>query len=127
MRSRLVPVVGALGGLLIAAVLVVGVALQIWVLAAVAVGLLLAAILAVQLDTWRRTRSLRNFVRDQIRRQPVDPAAFSPSAPSSVTRDDVVGAVRLMQAQYTGRLDRLQRSLDEALSELASRTDHDAQ
>ncbi|MDO5739143.1 MAG: hypothetical protein Q4P07_03235 [Ornithinimicrobium sp.] len=119
MGARLLPTVGALIGLSLGGLLVVGVVLEIWVLAAAAGALLGAAILAVQVDTLRRTRSLRNFVRDEIRRSLADGAQRAAVEPM-VTQEDVVGAVRLLQAQYTGRLDRMQRGIDDALVELAA-------
>ena len=122
MRSRLIPAVGALAGLVLGLLVVVGVALEEWVLTAAAASALGVALLAVQLDTWRRSRSLRTYVRDEVRRArpQAQPSGFAGSVQSSVTHDDVVGAVRLMQAQYTGRLDRMQRALDDALAELSS-------
>lgn len=117
--ARLLPTVGALVGLFLGGLMVVGVVLEMWVLAAAAGALLGAAILAVQVDTLRRTRSLRNFVRDEIRRSLADGAQRAAVEPM-VTQEDVVGAVRLLQAQYTGRLDRMQRGIDEALVELAA-------
>lgn len=125
MRHHLVTVVGAVVGIVLVALLVIGVALEVWTLTALAAGALGLAILVVQLDTWRRTRSLRSFVKAEVRRSTDRVATSLPSglvAPqgSSVTDDDVMGAVRLMQAQYTGRLDRMQRALDEALDRLAA-------
>lgn len=123
MRHHLVTAAGAVVGLVLAALVVVGVALEAWTLAAAAGSVLAVGILVVQLDTWRRTRSLRAFVKTEVRRTagrgaenaPVD--LPSPRG-SSITEDDVMGAVRLMQAQYTGRLDRMQRALDDALDRL---------
>lgn len=121
MRPRLVPLAGAVVGLVLGLCVVVGTAQEAWVLVAAAASALLVAILVVQLDTWRRTRSLRSFVRDQVRRGvPVTGAQPAPVPAPTVTHEDVIGAVRLMQAQYTGRLDRLQRSLEEALTQLAA-------
>lgn len=122
MRPRLVPLAGGVIGLVLGLGVVVGTALEAWVLVAAAGSVLGAAILLVQVDTWRRTRSLRNFVRDQLRRGvPVTGVPAAPAAPApAATQEDVIGAVRMMQAQYTGRLDRMQRSLEEALSQLAS-------
>ncbi|MCE0487008.1 hypothetical protein [Ornithinimicrobium sediminis] len=116
MRSRLVLVLGALAALVLSAVIVVGVAFEQWVLAAAGAAALLSACLLVQLDSWRRARSLRRFLRDELRRGP----AVGSTDRSTVSESDVVGAVRLMQAQYTGRLDRMQAALDRALAESAA-------
>ena len=66
---------------------------------------------------------MRNFRRDEIRRaggeRPGATTVVQPR-PADVTRDDVLGVVRVMQAQYTGRLDRLQTAVEQALSELVS-------
>lgn len=125
-RSRMPLLVGLLGVGLLAVLVVVGTALEQWVLVALGGSGFAAAVLLVQLDTWRRTRSMRNFLRDEIRRSAGDPGARRPldraasAVPPPVTQEDVLGTVRLMQAQYTGRLDRLQGALDDALSRLAA-------
>ncbi|WP_130011818.1 hypothetical protein [Serinicoccus sediminis] len=122
MPVRLVPVVGSALGLVLAAVLVVGAAIGSPVLAALAGGLLGAAVLAVQLDSWRRVRSLRTYLRDEIR------AARAPAQPqvtAGASESDLLGAVQLLQAQYTGRLDRMQAALDDALARTGSRAEHD--
>ena len=89
MPARLVPLLGSAVGLVLALLLVLGVAVDQPVLAAAAGGLLGVLVLAVQLDSWRRVRSLRNFVRDEIRRssgsasaEPV-PVAAAPTASSA--------------------------------------------
>ncbi|KUG52501.1 hypothetical protein AVL62_14350 [Serinicoccus chungangensis] len=123
MPVRLVPVVGTALGLVLAVVLVIGAAIGSPVLAAVAGGLLGTAVLAVQLDSWRRVRSLRTYLRDEIRasRAPAQPAA----AVAGPSEADLLGAVQLLQAQYTGRLDRMQAALDDALARTGSQADHD--
>ncbi|OLT19551.1 hypothetical protein BJF81_08500 [Ornithinimicrobium sp. CNJ-824] len=125
MRHHLVTAAGAVVGLVLAALVIVGVAQEVWTIAATAGSVLALGILVVQLDTWRRTRSLRAFVKTEIRRTAGREAenaqvGLTYARASSVTEDDVMGAVRLMQAQYTGRLDRMQRALDDALDRLSA-------
>lgn len=117
MQSRNIVVTTGLSGLLLGLLVVVGVLLDRPVLAALGGSGLGLLILLLQVDTWRRVRGIRRFVRDEIRRG----AATAPALPTApaVTAEDVTGAVRVMQAQYTGRMDRMQTSLDEALASLA--------
>lgn len=120
MSTRLAPLAGAAVGLLLAFFVVLGMALDLPLLTATAAALLGAAILAVQVDSWRRVREQRTFLRDEIRRaadQGPAPAA-TPTFPVAQP-EDVLGAVRLLQAQYTGRLDRMQRTLEDALDGVA--------
>lgn len=132
MLSKAVLPLGVVVAGLLSVLVILGVALEEWLLAAAAGCLLLSACLLVSLDAWRRARALRAFVRDEIGRlaarqakaaratpaaQPTDPAP-------TVTQADVVGTVRLLQAQYVGRLDRLQASV-EALVEHTVRRDPD--
>lgn len=120
-RSRTLLVGGAVVSAALVALLVVGAVSARWWLVALTGGALAAAILLVQLDTWRRTRSLRSYLRDEIRGQGASaPTEVFRSTGPTVTQEDVVGAVRLMQAQYTGRMDRMQNALDQALAALAS-------
>lgn len=127
MPSRLVPVVAVAAGLVLGLLVVLGVVLDLPVLTAAAAAAMGVAVLAVQVDSWRRTRSLRIYVRDEIRRAQGGDGMLNAAGYSPVTQDDVVGAVRLMQAQYTGRLDRMQRALDAAIAELkADRSGSDA-
>ncbi|WP_298752055.1 hypothetical protein [uncultured Serinicoccus sp.] len=122
MPVRLVPVVGSALGLVLAVVLVIGAAIDSPVLAALAGGLLGTAVLAVQLDSWRRVRSLRTYLRDEIR---ASRAPAQPTAAAGPSEADLLGAVQLLQAQYTGRLDRMQAALDDALARTGSQADHD--
>lgn len=117
MQSRNIVVTTGLSGLLLGLLVAVGVLLDRPVLAALGGSGLGLLILLLQVDTWRRVRGIRRFVRDEIRRG----AATAPALPTApaVTAEDVTGAVRVMQAQYTGRMDRMQTSLDEALASLA--------
>lgn len=125
--SRPLPVLAA-GGLLALAVgglVVLGVYLQRDVLVLLGVWALGSLILLVQLDTWRRTRSLRRYVRDQVRAaahtdQSPPSSGVHPAPAPTAAPEDVIGAVRLLQAQYVGRLDRMQTSLEDALAELAA-------
>lgn len=113
-RPAFLLAVGVVGVLLAGALLLVGVLSQLWWLVALVGWALASAVLLLQLDTWRRAvRAGRPGVRGTA---PVD----SPATTLTAT-DDAVGAVRLMQAQYVGRLDRMQSALDAALQELTDR------
>lgn len=125
LRRHLVTLAGGVFAAALTVAVVAGTAGGTWVVVATAASLFAGAILVVQLDTWRRTRSLRVFVRDELRRALGDQDRAS-QAPR-VTPADVEGAVRVMQAQYTGRLDRMQAALEKALDEVASSKSHDQQ
>ncbi|TQM95182.1 hypothetical protein FB476_0015 [Ornithinimicrobium humiphilum] len=99
---------GAAGVLTVVAT--VAAALGWWWLVVLAAMLLLGGILLVALDADRRVRALRTVVRAELAKVEA-PAAPRP-APAG---EDVVGAVRTLQAQYTGRLDRLQDTVEQAL------------
>jgi len=98
---------GAAGALTLVAV--VAAALQWWWLVVLAVMLLLSAALLAALDADRRVRELRSFVRKEIGAIDTTGGRAAPST------EDVVGTVRALQAQYTGRLDRLQDAVEQAL------------
>ncbi|MBA2695750.1 MAG: hypothetical protein H0U62_07895 [Actinobacteria bacterium] len=134
MLSKAVLPLGAVVSVLLSVLVLLGVALGQWLLAAAAGCALLSACLLVSLDAWRRARALRAFVRDEIgslaARQAKAARAATPAAEPAdpaptVTPADVVGTVRLLQAQYVGRLDRLQASV-EALVEHTVRCDQDS-
>lgn len=119
-NPRNVLLAGAVTAALLGGLVVLGVWLEHWVLAATAGAATGGLILLVQVDTWRRTRQLRNFVRDEIRSRPLPPAEpvqLPTELPAQPTHDDLLGTVRLMQAQYTGRLDRLQSAVERALAQ----------
>lgn len=130
--TRPLPVFGAGAALalLLGGAMVGGLLTGHWWLVLLAGWALVSGTLLVQLDTWRRVRSLRAYVRDQVRA--IAPtrsfeggqATTAPAAsPVTASPEDVVGAVRLLQAQYVGRLDRMQTALDETLVALKNRDD----
>lgn len=98
----------ALGGLL-TVLAVVGAALGWWWLVVLCAMALLSAVLLVAIDADRRVRELRAFVRKEIADIDTTGGRAAP------TTDDVVGTVRVLQAQYTSRLDRLQDAVEDAL------------
>lgn len=108
-RSSKVLVAGALVGGVTTLAAVVGAALGWWWLTVLAGMALLTAVLLVALDADRRVRELRAFVRAQIAGIDTSGGRVAPSD------EDVVGTVRALQAQYTGRLDRLQDTVEQAL------------
>ncbi|MBM6402942.1 hypothetical protein JQN72_01605 [Phycicoccus sp. CSK15P-2] len=116
MKSRIVQA-GAGSGIVLGLVFVVGVAVGAPWLAALAGAGLGLAVLVLLADTNRRVRRLQTV----IARGGLPDA---PPATTEVTEADVLGTVRLLQAQYTGRLDRLQHAVEELAA--ASRRDHAA-
>lgn len=68
----------------------------------------------IALDTNRRTRS-------RYGSRALAPQA-APAAPAT-TEEDLLGTIRLLQAQYVGRLDRAQDSLELATSALLAATE----
>lgn len=109
MRSRQLLLAGIAASAVAAVVAVVGAVLGWWWLVVLAVMGMLTAILLTALDTDRRVRELRAFVRAEVGAIDTTGGRAAPSA------EDVVGTVRALQAQYTGRLDRLQDTLEAAL------------
>lgn len=134
------------GGLVLVVIAAVGAAFGIAWLAVAALGLLMVAQLVVLMDTNRRTRYLPRKVRTLLQTVKVDvaPGAMSaspgavvdaaatdrptphPQGAESATavQHELTGAVRLIQAQYLGRLDRAQTALETAAEDLrAARND----
>lgn len=113
-----------LAGAMVAAVLtalgVVGAVLEIWWLVVGAALVLLSLTLLAAIDADRRVRALRAFIRQEVRRTgKVSVKNPTPAAPAPpVTEADLTGAVQLLQAQYVGRLDRMQGALDQAVARL---------
>lgn len=97
------------------AVAVVGAALEWWWLVTTAAMLLLSAAFLAAVDADRRVRALRPFIKQTVR-QAAGETTQEQAPPLSDA--DVIGAVQLLQAQYTGRLDRMQESVDQAVAHL---------
>lgn len=128
MRSRVL-----LLGIAVAAVLsltiTIAVAAEWWTLAAAAAALLLSSGILVAADTNRQVRMVRRQLLkvarrvDQVRAPVVEAPVVDVETPVEETRADMLGAVRVLQAQYTARLDRLQAAVDEAVAELRGESD----
>lgn len=112
MRSPRVLLLGAASAGLLSLVAVVGSVAERWWLVVAVGAVLLSGVLLVALDADRRVRETRRFLHRELRRIE---AGGGPQGPPAPTADDVVGTVRALQAQYTGRLDRLQDAVDEVL------------
>jgi len=108
-RSRTFLLAGAAVGAGLTVLAVAGVALRWWWLVALAAMALGTAVLLVALDTDRRVRELRALVRSEIAGIDLSAGRAAPA------QEDVVGTVRLLQAQYTARLDRLQDTVERSL------------
>lgn len=104
---------GAGIALVLTALAVIGALLQWWWLVAAAAMILLSAAFLTALDADRRVRDLRPFVR-QVASGIGSDATHAEQVPPQLAEADIVGAVRVLQAQYTGRLDRMQASLEQA-------------
>lgn len=126
------------GALVLVALAAVGAALDLYWLTAAALGLLMTAQLVVAMDTNRRVRYLPRRIKGLLStttvqtapskgaRPVAQAAATTPvSAPRAAAspQQDVTGAVRLLQAQYTGRLDRAQTALESAAEDLRAARD----
>lgn len=111
MRAQKLLLAGAGGAGALTAVAVLAAVLQWWWLVVLAGMLLGSAGLLAALDADRRVRELRTFVRAQVAAIDTTGGRVAPST------EDVVGTVRVLQAQYTGRLDRLQDTVERALAQ----------
>ncbi|MCK0114322.1 hypothetical protein MWU75_19470 [Ornithinimicrobium sp. F0845] len=107
--------VGAGAACLLTVVAVVGAVLEWWWLVVAAAMVLLSCAFLAALDADRRARALRPLVLKAV--SSAGSVAAERVAPP-VSEADVVGAVRVLQAQYTGRLDRMQAALDQAVTQL---------
>lgn len=96
-------ILGAGLGAALSVAAVAGALLGWWWLVVLCAMVLLSAVLLVALDLHRRVRDVRVVLGT---------VAAPPPAPPAPTPQDVVGTVRALQAQYTGRLDRLQDALE---------------
>ncbi|WP_462418714.1 hypothetical protein [Kytococcus sp. Marseille-QA3725] len=128
------------GALLLVLVATVSAAFGLYWLTAAALGLILTAQLVVSMDTNRRVRYLPRRVKSLLQTIKVEaapartgkatarsaqgkPGASAPARPAAAPQQDVTGAVRLIQAQYLGRLDRAQSALESAAEDLRSARD----
>lgn len=127
MKSRKV-LVGVTGIGVLSALSVIGSVTGHDVLADVARTLLLAVVGLLVLDgtvavrhTERKVRRLGAAAR-KVTAAPAPPKASPAQETAPATSPaDLVGAIRLIQAQYVGRLDRAQATLEAAAEELSAR------
>lgn len=125
MRSRKV-LLGAAGLGVLAVGSVIALAVGQEVLAAAAVVLMILAIGVLVLDaattlrrTQRQLQKLTKAVRSAERATPAPPPPGPGMSVGPVAGEaDLIGTIRLLQAQYVGRLDRAQASLEAAVERL---------
>jgi len=126
MRSRKL-VLGTLVFAVLAAAAVVSLAVGQEVLAAAVAVVMIAAVGVLVLDvatTLRRTeRQLKRLAKNLKSSSSSRPAAAAPTVVDAVgpvaSEADLMGTVRLLQAQYVGRLDRAESMLETAVDRLA--------
>lgn len=116
--------------------LTVAVALEQWTLATALGAALVSTTLLVAADANRQARLVRRKLLKLARTglgteqtsgpEPELPDVEEDEVPIQTGRADMLGAVRVLQAQYTARLDHLQASLDEAVAELRNAGDRGA-
>lgn len=96
-----------------------------WLVVACAM-LLVSGTFLLVLDAARRLRYLPNRIRHVVRKATPPRKAPKQAEPAATaappTQQDVIGTVRVLQAQYLGRLDRLQGDVEEALAALRALT-----
>ncbi len=122
--------------IVVSVALTVAVALEQWTLATALGAALVSTTLLVAADANRQARLVRRkllkLARAAVRTEETPPRETEPSpveedeVPIQTGRADMLGAVRVLQAQYTARLDHLQASLDEAVAELRNAGDRGA-
>lgn len=128
MKSRKV-LLGVTGIGVLTALSIIGTIAGRDALADVAQTLLLAAVGLLVLDgtvavrhTERQLRRVRSAVRKATAAQTPREVTPAPETAPATSPDDLVGAIRLLQAQYVGRLDRAQATLEAAAEELSAAT-----
>ena len=114
--------------IVVSVALTVAVALEEWTLATALGAALISTTLLVAADANRQARLVRRKLLKLARaglgteetpeREPEPREVEEDEVPIQTGRADMLGAVRVLQAQYTARLDHLQASLDEAVAEL---------
>lgn len=105
-------------------VAVLAVAFELWWLLAAAVMLLGSATFLTALDASRRVSALRAQTGKELKRIRSEIAA-APVATPPVTAQDITGTVRVLQAQYTARLDRMHAAIEHAVGFLEGRDRRD--
>ncbi|WP_109472743.1 hypothetical protein [Ornithinimicrobium cavernae] len=123
MRSKFLLAGGALSVVLTAAA-VLGAVQEWWWLVVAAGMVLLSVTLIIAMDADRRARALRPYIRGEVSKNGKSALPPALEAPP-VSEVDVVGTVRVLQAQFTGRLDRMQASLDQAVAQLRDVADRE--
>ena len=136
MRSRMLQL-SLVMAIVVSVALTIAVALEQWTLATALGAVLVSSTLLVAADANRQARLVRRKLLKLSRA--VAPARDTPEVEVEIEQDtpeddipiqtgraDMLGAVRVLQAQYTARLDHLQASLDEAVADLRSASDHSA-
>lgn len=116
--------------IVVSVALTVAVGLQQWTLATALGAMLVSAALLVAADASRQARLVRRRLQkmaqrtDRVRSTAVSDMG-SPYQETMVQtgRADMLGAVRVLQAQYTARLDHLQAAVDGAVAELRRDSD----
>lgn len=119
MKSRILQV-GVLVGVLIGALIMIGGVLETLPIVSAGLAALAVTLVVLAADTNRRVRRLEKRVAQAAR--PV-PAMVNAAPVHAVTEADVLGAVRLLQAQYTARLDMMHEAV-ERLAERVGSADH---
>lgn len=118
-KSKTLLLIGVVGASVLSVVAIVAAVSELWWLLTAAVMLLLSSACIAALDADRRTISLRAHVSKEIKRIRAEVAA-APRETVANSEQDVAGAVRLLQAQYASRLDRLQTSIENTLQQQGS-------
>lgn len=125
LKSRTM-VLGAVLAAMLTLAATAGAAVGLWWLVVASAMVLVSSTFLLTLDASRRIRYLPGRVRQVVRRamprkihQEPEPAPVAAAPP---TEQDVVGTVRVLQAQYLGRLDKLQADVESALAALHSWT-----
>lgn len=124
MRAKQLLILGAAGAVLLSLVAVLAAVFELWWLLAAAVMLLGSASFLTALDASRRVSALRAHTGKELKRIRSEIAA-TPVVTTPATAQDVTGTVRVLQAQYTARLDRMHAAIEHAVGFLEGRERRD--
>lgn len=114
MSSKTLLLVGAIGAGVLSVMAVIAAATEVWWLLVLALTLLLSASFVAALDADRRVISVQRTTARDLKRVRAEIAA-RPKDSAAASEQNILGSVRLLQAQYTGRLDRMQTSIENSL------------